>query len=75
MGLVYRPFLLFIALFVWLGATQEAALTRMNSAVGGIPVHQLMVNGFQKTIKTDVPRRVLENNKALMIDGRVSIMA
>ncbi|MFZ0727976.1 MAG: CBS domain-containing protein [Desulfobacterales bacterium] len=52
MGLVYSPFLLFIALFVWLGATQEAALTRMKSAVGGIPVHQVMVSEF-KTLATD----------------------
>jgi Zn-dependent protease/predicted transcriptional regulator len=52
MGLIYSPFLLFIALFVWLGATQEAALTRMKSAVGGIPVHQVMVSEF-KTLTTD----------------------
>jgi len=52
MGLVYSPFLLFIALFVWLGATQEAALTRRKSAVGGIPVHQVMVSEF-KTLATD----------------------
>jgi Zn-dependent protease/predicted transcriptional regulator len=52
MGLVYSPILLFIALFVWLGATQEAALTRMKSAVGGIPVHQVMVSEF-KTLATD----------------------
>ena len=52
MGLFYNPFLLFIALFVWLGATQEAALTRMKSAVGGIPVHQVMLSEF-KTLATD----------------------
>jgi predicted transcriptional regulator len=51
-GLVYSSFLLFIALFVWLGATQEAALTRMKSTVGGIPVHQVMVSEF-KTLATD----------------------
>ena len=37
MGLFYSPILVFIAVFVWLGATQEAALTRMKSAVGGRP--------------------------------------
>ena len=51
-GLVYSPFLLFIALFVWLGATQEAALTRMKSAVGGISVDQVMLRDF-KTLATD----------------------
>jgi CBS domain-containing protein len=52
MGFVYSPFLLFIAVFVWLGATQEAGLTRMKSAVGGIPVNKVMVNEF-KTLGSD----------------------
>jgi Zn-dependent protease len=52
MGLFYSPFLLFIAVFVWLGATQEAALTRMKTAVGGIPVHQVMISEF-KTLSAD----------------------
>lgn len=52
MGLAYSPFLLFIAVFVWLGATQEAGLTRMKSAVGGIPVNKVMVNEF-KTLGSD----------------------
>jgi len=52
MGLVYSPFLLFIAVFVWLGATQEAGMARMKSAVGGIPVDQVMVSEF-KTLATD----------------------
>jgi CBS domain-containing protein len=51
-GLVYNPFLLFIAVFVWLGATQEEGVTRMKSAVGGIPVKQVMVSEF-KTLATD----------------------
>jgi CBS domain-containing protein len=52
MGFFYNPLLLFIAMFVWLGATQEAGLARMKSAVGGIPVHQVMVSEF-KTLTTD----------------------
>jgi CBS domain-containing protein len=52
MGLFYSPLLVFIAVFVWLGATQEAALTRMKSAVGDVPVHQVMVREF-KTLAAD----------------------
>jgi hypothetical protein len=51
-GLVYSPLLLFIAVFVWLGATQEAGMARLKSAVGGIPVNQVMVNEF-KTLGSD----------------------
>ena len=51
-GLFYNPFLLFIAVFVWLGATQEEGLARLKSAVGGIPVHQVMASDF-KTLATD----------------------
>jgi Zn-dependent protease/predicted transcriptional regulator len=47
MGLVYNPFLLFIAFFVWLGATHEAGVARLKSAVGGIPVSQVMINEFK----------------------------
>ena len=60
MGLVYSPFLLFIAVFVWLGATQEAGLTRMKSAVGGIPVHQVMVSEFKTLAADDSLQRAAE---------------
>ena len=46
MGLVYNPMLLFIAIFVWLGATQEERLIRLKSAVGGIPVNEVMVDKY-----------------------------
>jgi Zn-dependent protease/predicted transcriptional regulator len=52
MGLFYNPFLLFIAVFIWMGATHEAAVARLKSAVGDIPVNQVMVNEF-KTLGTD----------------------
>ena len=52
MGLAYNPFLMFIAVFIWLGATHEAGVARLKSAVGGIPVNQVMVNEF-KTLGSD----------------------
>jgi Zn-dependent protease/CBS domain-containing protein len=46
-GLFGNPFLVFIALFVWLGAEQEAAGVQMRSAVVGIPVQHVMLTDFQ----------------------------
>ena len=59
-GLLYNPFLLFIALFVWIGAAQEANLARMKSAVGGITVQQAMISNFQKLEVTDSLKRAVE---------------
>ena len=46
-GLFYNPFLLFIALFVWIGAAQEASMAQIKSAVGGITVQQAMISDFK----------------------------
>jgi Zn-dependent protease/predicted transcriptional regulator len=44
--LLPNPFLLFIALFVWIGAAQEASLVMMTSSLAGIPVARAMVTNF-----------------------------
>lgn len=46
-GLLYNPFLIFIALFVWIGAAQEASMVQMKSALGGIPVARAMQTDFR----------------------------
>jgi Zn-dependent protease/CBS domain-containing protein len=46
-GLFTNPFLVFIAFFVWIGAEQEASMTRMKSSLGGIPVSRAMVTEFR----------------------------
>lgn len=42
-GLQGNPMLIFIALFVWIGATQEASMVQMKSALAGIPVQSAML--------------------------------
>jgi predicted transcriptional regulator len=52
-GLFSNPFLLFIALFVWLGASQEASMVQMRSALTGIPVKRAMITDFHRLQAND----------------------
>ncbi len=52
-GLFSNPFLLFIALFVWIGAAQEAHLVQVRGALAGIPVGQAMVRDLQTLAPED----------------------
>jgi Zn-dependent protease/CBS domain-containing protein len=51
-GLFGNSFLIFIALFVWMGAEQEAAMVQMRHSLGGIPVSQVMLTDF-RTLQPD----------------------
>lgn len=51
-GLLTNPFLLFIALFVWIGAAAEASMVQINAALAGIPVAQAMIRDF-RTLSPD----------------------
>jgi len=53
LGLFGNPFLLFIALFVWIGATQEASMTQMKAALAGVPVDRAMVTDFRSLSPSD----------------------
>jgi CBS domain-containing protein len=53
LGPVSNPFLVFIGLFIWMGASQEAGLVRMKSALAGIPVGRLMVTKFHALAPDD----------------------
>lgn len=46
-GLFGNPFLLFIAFFVWIGASQEASMVQMKNAISGIPVARAMLTDYQ----------------------------
>jgi len=51
-GLFYDPFLLFIALFVWLGAEQEAVMGHAHNSLAAIPVQRAMLTEFH-TLQPD----------------------
>ncbi len=53
-GLKTNPFLIFIGVFVWAGAQQEAAIPPVHAAVGGVPVHRVMMTEFH-TLTPDEP--------------------
>ena len=64
-GLFSNPFLLFIAFFVWIGASQEASMVQMKNSVSGIPVTRAMLTDF----KTLSPRDNLSQVVALILAG------
>jgi Zn-dependent protease/CBS domain-containing protein len=64
-GLFGNPMLLFIAFFVWMGASQEASLVQMKNALGGIPVRQAMLTSYE----TVTPRDSLSRIAQLILAG------
>jgi Zn-dependent protease/CBS domain-containing protein len=60
-GLFYNPFLVFIALFVWVGAASEASMVQMKSALGGIPVSKAMITDFRSLRPTDSLEQAIEH--------------
>ena len=77
-GLFYNPMLLLIAVFVWIGAAQEASMARMQSAIGGIPVRRAMLTDFKTLNESDSLDRAVELTLAgsqkdfpVVVDGRI----
>src|SRR5215212_8795700 len=64
-GLFSNPFLLFIAFFVWIGASQEASMVQMKNSISGIPVTRAMLTDF----KTLSPQDKLAQVVALILAG------
>ncbi len=58
-GLLANPFLLFIAFFVWIGASQEASMVQMKNSIGGIPVTRAMQTQFDTLSPSDRLDRVV----------------
>ncbi len=59
-GFFSNPFLIFIALFVWIGAAQEASMVQARSAFEGIPVDDAMMTEFHTLERGDTLRQALE---------------
>jgi Zn-dependent protease/CBS domain-containing protein len=53
LGLYGNPMLIFIALFVWIGAAQEASMVQMKTSLAGIPVRRAMLTRFHTLRPTD----------------------
>jgi len=64
-GLFTNPLLLFTALFVWVGAAQEASMVQMKSSLSGIPVSRAMLTDF----RTVTPRDSLAHVVNLILAG------
>jgi Zn-dependent protease/CBS domain-containing protein len=47
LGLLYNPFLIIIALFIFLGASQEASSATLRDMMKGVPVSAAMVTEFR----------------------------
>ena len=77
-GLLSDPWLLVIALFVWMGAEQEARMTRIKNSLGGIPVSRAMQTNFESLTPQDTLERAVElilagsqHDFPVVDDGRV----
>ena len=55
-----NPFLIFIALFVWIGAAQEAGVVEMRSSLEGVPVRSAMLTEFRVLRPQDTLQRAVE---------------
>ena len=58
-GLFSNPFLVFIALFVWMGAGQEASMVQMKYSMSGIPITRAMLTDFETLTPRDTLSRVV----------------
>ncbi len=77
-GLLTDPWLLFIALFVWIGAEQESSMARLKQSLGGIPVSRAMQTNFETMAPQDTLARAVElilsgsqHDFPVVEDGRV----
>jgi CBS-domain-containing membrane protein len=59
-GLFTNPFLVFIALFVWIGAAQEVSMTQMKTALAGVPLRGAMITDYRTLRTTDSLARAVE---------------
>jgi Zn-dependent protease/predicted transcriptional regulator len=59
-GLFYNPMLLFIALFVFLAASEERALVQTRASLSGLPARAAMITDFEVLRSEDPLRRAVD---------------
>jgi Zn-dependent protease/CBS domain-containing protein len=60
-GFFSNPFLLFIALFVWMGATGESWSVQLQSALRGLPVERVMIRDLRTLSPDDTLARAVDH--------------
>lgn len=60
LGLLYNPFLIFIALFVWIGAAAEAGMEQVKATLSHAAVGRAMLTDFQVLAPDDSLSHVIE---------------
>jgi Zn-dependent protease/CBS domain-containing protein len=68
-GLFTNPFLVFIALFVWIGAQAEATAAHVHAGLAGVPVTQAMVMRFATLSPDALISAAAESMTASFQDG------
>jgi Zn-dependent protease/CBS domain-containing protein len=64
-GLLWSPLLVFVALFVWMGASNENQAAQLESAMQGIPVEYAMARRFRPL----EPHQTIETAVQYVLDG------
>lgn len=59
-GFLYNPILVFIGIFVYLGAQAEAGIAKMQSALAGLDVRDAMMTRFRTLAAQDTLARAVE---------------
>jgi Zn-dependent protease/CBS domain-containing protein len=59
-GLFTNPFLIFTALFVWIGAAQESGMVQVKSALAGIPLRRAMITDFRSLAPEETLGRAVD---------------
>lgn len=60
-GIFTNPLLVLIALFIWIGAGQEARIAQTTSILSGVPVQRVMVTEFGTLSPDDTLARAIEH--------------
>jgi len=59
-GLMYNPFMVFIAIFIWIGAAAEAGFVEIKSTLSGKTVGKAMITDFQVLSPNDPLSHAIE---------------